>query len=228
MSSYNSRVVLFQTTANTKCTLTRTVHDWDCLAGDSTGLSGSRKVVWLDVRTGDRKAEKGWMKLHALTDMGTGAVLEMDAAKGTAGDCPAMAELLGKVKGGKGDGCFDPAYLSRNFCNMPESPGPAPFIRPKSNTTSNAKGSRAWKEMVTVYREDRKRFDGRCHPRSIVEAVYAALKAMYGGSLRTRTPKTQTAEAVMHVLNYSIEMVARARINAGGLTEADIRAAAAC
>lgn len=34
------------------------------VAGDSTGLSGSRKVVWLDVRTGDRKAKKGWMKLH--------------------------------------------------------------------------------------------------------------------------------------------------------------------
>ena len=168
------------------------------VAGDSTGLSSSRKVVWLDVRTGDRKAKKGWMKLHTLIDIGTRVVLEMDAAKGTAGDCPAMTELLGKIKGGKGDGWFDSAYLARNFCNMPESLGLTPFIKPKSNTTSNAKGSWAWKEVVTVYREDRKQFDERCHPRSIVEAVYAALKAMYGGSLRTRTPMTPTAEAMIH------------------------------
>ena len=32
----------------------------------------------------------------------------------------------------------------------------------------------------------------------------------------------------MHVLNHNIGMVARAQINAGGLTEADIRAVAAC
>ena len=198
------------------------------VAGDSTGLSGSRKAVWLDVRTGDRKAKKGWMKLHTLIDIGTRVVLEMDVTKGTAGDCPTMTELLGKIKGGKGDGCFDSAYLSRNLCNMLESLGLTPFIKPKSNTTSNAKGSWAWKEMVTMYREDRKQFDERYHPRSIVEAVYAALKAMYGGSLRTRTPKTQTTEAVMHVLNYNIEMVARAQLNAGSLTEADIRAVAAC
>ena len=79
-----------------------------------------------------------------------------------------------------------------------------------------------------MYREDRKQFDERYHPSSIVEAVYAALKAMYGGSLRTRTPKTQTTEVMMRALNYNIEMVARAQTNAGGLTEADIRAVAAC
>ena len=91
------------------------------------------------------------MRLHTLIDIGTGVVLEMDVTKGTAGGCPTMTELLGKIRGGKGDGCFDSAYLSRNLCNMPESPGLAPFIKPKSNTTSNAKGSRAWKGTVTVY-----------------------------------------------------------------------------
>ena len=198
------------------------------VAGDSTGLSGSRKVVWLDVRTGGRKAKKGWMKLHTLIDIATRVALEMDVTKGTAGDCPAMTDMLGKIEGGKGDGCFDSAYLSRDFCNLLKGMGLTPFIKPKSNTKSNAKGSWAWKEMVTMYREDREQFDERYHPRSIVEAAYAALKAMYGGSLRTRTPKTQTTEAMMHVLNYNIEMVTRAQINAGSLTERDIQAVAAC
>ena len=54
-----------------------------------------------------------------------------------------------------------------------------------------------------MYMDDREQFDERYHPRSIVEAVYAALKAMYGDSLRTRTPHTQTTEAMLHVLEHS-------------------------
>ena len=54
-------------------------------------------------------------------------MLEMDVTKSTAGDCPTMTELLGKIKSGKGDGCFDSAYLSRNLCIVPakESGPPA-------------------------------------------------------------------------------------------------------
>lgn len=78
--------------------------------------------------------------------------------------------------------------------------------------------------MVQLYMNDRDRFDERYHQRSIVEAVYSAIKAMYGASLRTRFMPTQTTEAMTHVMLYNIEMVIRAQINAGCLTEQDIQA----
>ena len=52
----------------------------------------------------------------------------------------------------------------------------------------------------------------------------SAIKAMYGASLRTRLMSTQTMEAMTHVILCNIEMVIRAQINAGCLTEQDIRA----
>ncbi len=55
-----------------------------------------------------------------------------------------------------------------------------------------------------MHMEDRDGFDDRYHRRSIVEAVYAALKAMFGNSLRTRIPPTQTAEIMMRILEHSI------------------------
>ena len=193
------------------------------VAGDSTALSTSGRV-WVDVRTGGAKAKRGWTKLHTLVDIETRVILKMEVTKGTAADCPPMMQILEGFEGGDGDGCFDSAYLSRKLCNLLRDLGLEPFIKPKSNTTSNSKGSWAWKGMVTMYMEDRDGFDDRYHQRSVVEAVYAALKAMFGNSLRTRIPPTQTTEIMMHVLNYNVDLVTRAKIKAGSLTEPDIRA----
>ena len=71
-----------------------------------------------------------------------------------------------------------------------------PFIKLKSNTKRNAEGSWSWREMVTMYQDNREEFDKHYHQCSIVEAVYAAIKAMYGDSLRTRLLKIQTVETM--------------------------------
>ena len=63
-----------------------------------------------------------------------------------------------------------------------EEHGADALVKPKSNTTGNAKESWVWKEMVTMYKEDRIGLDDRYHKRSIVEAVYAAFKAMFRNS----------------------------------------------
>ena len=132
-----------------------------------------------------------------------------------------LKELKGEL-GGE-DGTFDSAYLTRKLCTLLKSVGWDPIIKPKSNTVSNANGSQAWKEMVLMYENDQDQFDERYRQRSI-EAVYSAIKAMYGASLRTRLVSTRTTEAMMHVILYNVEMVARAQINTGCLTGQDIRA----
>ena len=126
------------------------------------------------------------MKFHALIDIGTVAVLEMDAAKDTAGDCPAMTEILGKTKDWKWDGRSDSATCPGTSDPLKDL-GPAPSIKPKPNTASNVKGD-GHGGMATIHMEGREKFGGRHHPRGVAEAVYAALKAMYGDSLRTQTP----------------------------------------
>ena len=203
--------------------------DVKSVAGDSTAMSNDRRLAWLSVRTADDKIKKGWLKIHTLIDIKTRVILKVEITKGTAGDAPAMTDILKRLeslrsKPDKGDATFDSAYLSRDFCTLLSDLGWTPIIKPKSNTTSNAKGSWAWKEMMQLYENDQDQFDGRYHQRSIVEAVYSAIKAMYGNSLRTRLVPTQTVEAMTHVILYNIEMVVRAQIDAGRLTEQDIQA----
>lgn len=207
--------------------------DVKSVAGDSTAMSNDRNLAWVSVRTADRKSKKGWIKIHTLIDIKTRTILKAVITKGTAGDAPVMTDILKSLKElkgelNKGDGTFDSAYLTRKLCTLLKSVGWDPIIKPKSNTVSNARGSQAWKEMVLMYENDRDQFDERYHQRSIVEAVYSAIKAMYGASLRTRLVPTQTTEAMMHVILYNVEMVARAQINTGCLTGQDIRAMVAC
>ncbi len=107
------------------------------VAGDSTALSTSGRV-WVDVGTGGAKAKRGWTKLHTLIDIETRVISKMEV-KGTAADCPPMMQMPEGFE--DGDGRFDSAYLSRKPCNLLKDLGPEPFIKPKSNTTSNSKGS---------------------------------------------------------------------------------------
>lgn len=203
------------------------------VAGDSTAMSNDRNLAWVSVRTADKKSKKCWIKIHTRTDIKTRTILKVAITKGTAGDAPVLTDILKSLKDLKGelsggDVTFDSAYLTRKLCTLLKSAGLDPTIKPKSNTVSNAKGSQAWKEMVLTYENDRDQFDGRYHQRSIVEAVYSAIKAMYGASLRTRLVSTPTTEAMMHVILYNVEMVARAQINTGCLTGQDNQAMVVC
>ena len=71
-------------------------------------------------------------------------------------------------------------------------------------------------------------FYSRYHQRSIVEAVFAAIKTMYGYRLRTRKPENQKREIGMHVIGYNIGLVIRSQIKDGTLTPDMLKQAAAC
>lgn len=120
------------------------------------------------------------------------------------------------------DVCLDKAYISREMCDTIKDKHGVPFIAIKSNTITNAKGSRAWKEMVTMAKNNPKEFDSRYHQRSIVEAVFAAIKTMYGNSLRTRTPSNQGKEMALRVILYNIELMYRYKINRNEITRSEI------
>ncbi len=45
-------------------------------------------------------------------------VVSFDITKGTRGDAPILKKLIKDIPKGIGDFCADPAYLSRDICNM--------------------------------------------------------------------------------------------------------------
>ena len=195
-------------------------------AGDSTGYSNNRYRRWLDERT--NKVRMGWNKLHAVIDIRTGAIIDYMVTPGNVADVTAMRIMLGRLAAGTGDFCLDAAYLAREICNQVVGLNMTPYIQPKSNTAHNAKGRWSWRFMVDLYNDNPEEFYSRYHQRSIVEAVFAAIKTMYGYRLRTRKPENQKREIGMHVTGYNIGLVIRSQIKDGTLTPDMLKQAAAC
>ena len=65
------------------------------------------------------------------------------------------------------------------------------------------------------------------HQRSIIEAVFGAIKRMYGNHLRSRRRARQNREVAIQVICYNVEVVARPQVKDGRLTHESPTAMAA-
>ena len=82
--------------------------------------------------------------------------------------------------------CLDSAYPARKICDTISDKGTIPRIRLKSNTVCKNGGSQAWGDMTRTYRDELARFMDEYHQRSIIEAVFGAIKKVYGNHPRSR------------------------------------------
>ena len=97
--------------------------------------------------------------------------------------------MLDRFEGGTGNFCLDSAYLTRETCNAISDRGMVLRIWPKSNTIHNALGSQSWCDMVDLYTDDLAAFKSEYRQRSIMEAVFGAIKKMYGNDTRCHKPE---------------------------------------
>ena len=81
--------------------------------------------------------------------------------------------------------------------------------------------------MARTRRDGLARFMDECHQRSIIEAVFGAIKRMYGNHLRSRRRARQSRKAATRVICYNIEVVARSQVKDGRLTHESLTATAA-
>ena len=197
------------------------------LAGDSTGYSGNRFVRWFSIRHGRTETRRGWIKLHSIIDIAARAILDYHITDGYAADITGMWPMMDRLGGANGDGnpsCLDSAYLARLLCDEIANRGWTPRILPKSNTVCKNGGSQAWGDMTRTHRDELERFMDEYHPRSIIEAVFGAIKKMYGNHLRGRRLARQSREAAIRVICYNIEVVARSHVKNGRLTHESLAA----
>ena len=184
------------------------------LAGDSTGYSGNRFVRWFSIRHDRTETKRGWIKLHSIIDISTRAILDYHVTDGYAADITSMWPMMDRLGEAHGDGnlfCLDSAYLARLLCDEIANRGWTPRILPKSNTTCNNGGSQAWGDMTRTHRDDLDRFISEYHQRSIIEAVFGAIKKMYGNHLpgQEALARAETGGGHPGHRRYNIEVVAR-------------------
>ena len=194
------------------------------VAGDSTIYSDSGFVRWYDVRTDSVKTKRGWVKLHSIIDIRTMVVLDYLVTASNVADTIGLRSMLARFEGGAGHFCLDSAYLARDVCNAISKVGMVPRIKPKSSTIHNAFGSQAWREMVDLPVQDPDTFKSEYHQRSIIEAVFGAIKKMYRNHLRSRRRARQNREVAIRVICYNIEVVARSHVKSGRLTHESLTA----
>jgi len=151
-----------------------------------------------------KQKRHAYLKLHLLIALSNLAILNQSITKGTRHDSPFLKGLLKPIPKGVGDTCLDAAYLSRQNCNLIAKKGRSPIIMPKSNTTMRKRGSQAWRDMITLWLEDKKSFLERYHQRSKAESVYSALKRCYGNHLASHKRRAQRRELHLKTLSYNI------------------------
>jgi transposase len=166
-------------------------------------------VRWLTVRHGRKKRRKDFLKLHFIVDCESLLILAFKVTPPFKADSKQVEELLKFIKD-LGRLCGDKAYLSRKICDLIAEHGGVPYISVKKNVTKiRAHGSKAWREMLVMYRRSKKLYKKRYHRRSLAETAVSVVKARFGHSLYSKKRRAQKNEVRLKVLTYNLSVIAR-------------------
>jgi transposase len=106
----------------------------------------------------------------------------------------------------------DSAYLSRQNCDVVNSMGAKPYIKPEKNITLRSYGSKAWKEMILDYRMNPERWKKVYHMRSSAETAFSAIKRKFGHQLSSIRRDHQRKELMTKIIAYNLNILARITI----------------
>ncbi len=183
---------------------------------DSTGFNLSDTTLWRTRRWGTRTGDRGWLKLHALSDTDTGEILAYAVTTERAGDSPLLVPLLDAALGAGhriGRVYADGAYSSvGNFRHVCEDLG-MEFVTsfrsdtvPKNNgSPARGRAARLW--CALTYREWVEATGyGR---RWKCECVFSDLKRILDETLDAHTPEGAVRRLVMKVEVFNRYKAAR-------------------
>jgi transposase len=98
----------------------------------------------------------------------------------------------------------DSGYLSRRNCRLVVEKGGTPYIKPKRNSLTNAKGCISWRNMVALFREHPRVFNRFYGLRERAESGWHSLKSMVGDVVRSKTVQTINAEVWSKITCYNL------------------------
>jgi len=165
------------------------------------------------VRHGRKKRRKDFLKLHFIVDCKSLLILSFKVTSPFKADSKQVEEML-KFIGSLGRLCADKAYLSRKICNVIAKHGGRPYISIKKNVTRiRAQGSKAWREMLVMYRRSKKLYKKRYHRRSLAETAVSTVKRRFNHTLYSKKRRAQKNELRLKVLTYNLSIIARLPAN---------------
>ena len=168
---------------------------------DATGLRQSQREGSWSSASGERR--KGYVKLHGLFNLETRALEAFEITAGAEHECNHLEHLLDGLDQIE---CLpaDSGYLSRSNCKIVVQKGGTPYIKPKKNSLTNAKGCISWRNMVSLFREHPRVFNRFYGLRERAESGWHSLKSLVGDVVRSKTVQTINAEVWSKITCYNL------------------------
>jgi transposase len=121
-----------------------------------------------------------------------------------------QVEYLLSLVGELGRLCADKAYLSRKICDLIARHGGRPYISVKKNVVKiRAQGSKAWREMLVMYRRSKELYLKRYHRRSLAETAISTVKRRFSHTLYSKKRRGQKNEIRLKMITYNLSIIAR-------------------
>jgi hypothetical protein len=108
----------------------------------------------------------------------------------------------------------DSGYLSTENCRLIVGKGGTPFIRPKCTSVGWKPGKKIiygnpYYDMMERYKNNPDEWMKQYHQRSVIEAVFSALKRRLGGSVASIKRGVQQIEIALKIIVYNLMMLLR-------------------
>lgn len=177
-------------------------------AADSTGFGTNTHFRYYSVRYEGVRAEKAWVKTHAMVGVKTNVIAAVVIGDMNASDnrqFPALVEATTKNFKVR-EISADKAYVSKSNLALVESKGATPYI-PMMRNAKPDKKSAAWNRLYHLFAYEQEKFAAHYHKRSNVEATFSMVKRVFGDSVRSKTPVAQVNEVLLKLICHNIRVL---------------------
>jgi transposase len=190
-------------------------------AVDSSGFATTTYNRWFDHKRGKERSKQTWVKPHLMCGVKTHIVTSVEATPCESADnlrLPVLVERTAKTFT-INEVSADKAYSDRRCLRAVQAVGGTAFIPFKVNSTGmgdhHHRFDGLWNHMWHFYQFNREAFMQRYHKRSNAESTFSAIKAKFGGSVRSKSPIAQVNEVLCKVLCHNICVLIQSTVELG-------------
>lgn len=182
------------------------------MATDSTGISTTCFSSWFSIRVCKKSKRRDHIMVHITVGTRSNIVVALDVQNGKGKDNRIFRSHVFNVstRFHVEDWSGDSMYLSRENCDAVDEIGARPWLKPKSNTISKARGSSAWKRMINDFKENPELAYEKYHMRSNVESANSAKKRKFSSYVRSINLTSQKIEESLSWVGYNLSLMPRA------------------
>jgi transposase len=176
-------------------------------AVDSTGLGIPRRRRWYNKHKRRSELRRDYIKLHIICGVKTNIITCAEVTEGTANDSPYLKKLLWCASQyfNISELSADAGYVGAENMRAVILCGGTPYIAFRKNCSLSAEyKSTQWLDALYLFKTRHPEFMKRYYLRNNVEATFSALKAKFGGRLRSKSRRGQFNEALCKVLCHNL------------------------